>query len=93
MEEKYEVVRKDMIKLDHKIRKSAKELEQRILAIVNEEAGSNRSFVLEKIKEEEAARDEAIIANSTQIHTELAEILLEIENRLGFNEDETTEEV
>jgi len=49
--------------------------------------------VLEKIKEEEAARDEAIIANSTQIHTELAEILLEIENRLGFNEDETTEEV
>jgi len=93
VEEKYEVVRKDMIKLDHKIRKSAKELEQRILAIVNEEAGSNRSFVLEKIKEEEAARDEAIIANSTQIHTELAEILLEIENRLGFNEDETTEEV
>ena len=87
-----EGLKRTVEEVNESILKHTSDTESKLLHLAKEEVTAVRQFVIDKLKEERKLRDKAISDNSAKLHSDLAEVLMELETKIGGTTEDTAEE-
>ena len=87
-----EGLKRTVEEVNESILKHTSDTESKLLHLAKEEITAVRQFVIDKLKEERKLRDKAISDNSAKLHSDLAEVLMELETKIGGTAEDTAEE-
>ena len=87
-----EGLKRTVEEVNESILKHTSDTESKLLHLAKEEVTAVRQFVIDKLKEERKLRDKAISDNSAKLHSDLAEVLMELETKIGGTAEDTAEE-